>query len=147
MRPEADALAQSLALELTALRSLLELLEEERGALLEHDADAVTRLAQAKRERLAAASDASALSRSQLLALNGPGPGRDHRGVPLQCATLFDAVADSWRRTVAANRRNGEVLKIHQASVLRGLAVLRHGAGHVDLYRADGRSAGHYLSA
>jgi flagellar biosynthesis/type III secretory pathway chaperone len=60
---------------------------------------------------------------------------------------LIDAVRRAWIRVRDANQCNGAIMKLHQASVLRGLGVLRQTIGGADLYRADGRTSGHYLSA
>jgi len=141
----ATSLEDLLGRELQLLNGLLELLARERACLIERDAPRILQITEEKRLALEALSAASSFSRRLLLAPKGARTQEvaSHPASP----DLIDAVRRTWIRVRDANQCNGAVMKLHQGSVLRGLGVLRQSIGGPDLYRADGRTSGHYLSA
>jgi flagellar biosynthesis/type III secretory pathway chaperone len=146
-RIEGSALEGLLRHELELLNGLLALLAVERDALLERDSARIVTLADEKRRALESAALASANSRGAWLTHSRAAlpPNRQSSSTPLR--RLLDEVRSAWTSAHRLNLRNGAVMKLHQGSVLRALGVLRQSVGGADLYRADGRTGGHYLSA
>jgi flagellar biosynthesis/type III secretory pathway chaperone len=142
---EGAGLEVLLGQELGLLCALETLLENERQALLDRDPIRIRECAEEKRRSLDALTRSSERTRAQWLiqARRVANSG----GMPGQLRTLLEAVKARWEQVQSANQCNGAVMKLHHASVLRGLGVLRQALGGTDLYRADGRSSGHYLSA
>jgi flagellar biosynthesis/type III secretory pathway chaperone len=147
IQDEAAALEAQLRRELALLDGLEDLLDRERLALLERDASRILVLSGEKRRSLAGLTETSNLTRERWLSCQKSGLLAADPQFCAQAGALRLAVTKAWTRVRDTNQRNGAVLRLHQASVLRGLAVLRHAVGDSGLYRADGRTTGHYLSA
>jgi flagellar biosynthesis/type III secretory pathway chaperone len=142
-----SSLADALEHELTLLGGLQALLGQECEALVARDAPRVVALAQAKRHALTHLSGVSAQTRALWMSCHKSAPQGSSLRTSEPFRRLLEAIQSGYAAAERANKRNAAVLKIHHASVLRGLGVLRQALGGNDLYRADGRTSGHYLTA
>lgn len=141
----ARRLKEALENERNLLASLSTLLDEERAAFLARDTtqiEAISRRKQSALEALAAASD-----QSRALLAQPHGLQSKQIDIGPECKARLTQLRAAWKAAQVSNQRNSAVMKIHQASVLRGLGVLRQSVGLAETYRADGRAGGHYLSA
>jgi|GEM_PF-5698514 len=145
--PSASArrLKEALEYERNLLACLSTVLDDERAAFLARDADQIAAISRQKQSALEALATASDQSRN-LLAQSG-GLRSKQSDIGPECKALLTQLRAAWKAAQLSNQRNSAVMKIHQASVLRGLGVLRQAVGLAETYRADGRAGGHYLSA